>query len=69
MIAEITIICATQLAALWLWLSIPRKELQHAKKAYADILAKMELVQRQASDLQAIKDEIASVKVSLGWIK
>lgn len=69
MIAEIAIICATQLAALWLWLSMPRKELQHAKKAHADILAKIELVQRQASDLQAIKDEIASVKVSLGWIK
>lgn len=69
MIAEIAIICATQLAALWLWLSVPRKELQQAKDAHSQLLAKLVVIERQANQLQALKDELASVKVSLGWQK
>jgi acetolactate synthase small subunit len=68
-IAEIAIICATQLAALWLWLSVPRKELEQAKRAHNDLLERLDVIHKQASELQAIKNESASVKVSLGWTK
>lgn len=69
MTAEVAIICATQLAALWMWLSVPRKELQAAKEAHQQLLARLAIIERQANQLQALKDELASVKVSLGWQK
>lgn len=69
MIAEVSIICVTSVALLWLWLSVPRKELEQTKAAHADLLQRLDVIHKQASELQAVKSEIASVKVSLGWTK
>jgi hypothetical protein len=68
-IAEVSIICVTSVALLWLWLSVPRKELQHLQQAHKQLLERLDVVHKQASELQAVKNEIASVKVSLGWTK
>ena len=59
----------TAIALLWIWISVPRKELEHTRKAHSELLARLDALQKQASELQAVKNEIASVKVSLGWKK
>ena len=69
MIAEISIICATVLVALYMWLSVPRKELEQTRKANAEILLRLDALYKETKALHSLKDEVNSIRVSLGWTK
>jgi predicted MFS family arabinose efflux permease len=69
MIAEVAIVCITVLVALWMWLSVPRKELEQTRKVNAEMIARLDAMYRETKALHSLKDEINSMKVSLGWTK
>jgi|688.fasta_scaffold02085_23 hypothetical protein len=69
MIAEVAIVCVTVLVALWMWLSVPRKELEQTRKVNAEMIARLDAMHRETKALHTLKDEINSMKVSLGWTK
>lgn len=69
MIVEVAIICLTSLAALYMWLSVPFKELKQAKAAHDELMQKMDELSKETKALHSLKDEVNSMKVSLGWTK
>jgi hypothetical protein len=68
-IAEVAIICLTVLAALYIWVSVPLKELKQSKAAHDEVMRKMDDLYKETKALHSLKDEVNSMKVSLGWTK
>jgi hypothetical protein len=68
-IAEVAIICPTVLAALYIWVSVPLKELKQSKAAHDEVMRKMDELYKETKALHSLKDEVNSMKVSLGWTK
>lgn len=63
------LICATVLAVVHMVLGIQRKEHDALKAEHAALIAKTDILYREVRSLATVKDEIASIKVSLGWQK